>query len=137
MQTLIAAGANVNFRAPDGWTALTEVAFRGHTNLAKTLVEAGAAISATHPKRGSALCMAVRAGYEDLVVSLLEKLADQGHARTLHLGEALHTAVYFNQVIMMVILIKAGADVNFKFRTRWATPRQPARSVLYEAVKQR
>jgi ankyrin repeat protein len=42
VEALLAGGADVNARAPTGWTALKEARFRGNQEIAERLVRAGA-----------------------------------------------------------------------------------------------
>ena len=137
VRVLIEAGADVNYRRYDRWSPLMEAAFRGRGELASLLLSAGADVNASHPWRGDALCIAAREGYQEIVRLLLNHLPDQLEKRKGYLAEALHTAAYFDQVLVMKLLIDAGADVDVKVRLRWAMPHQPPRSVLYEAVRKR
>lgn len=73
---LIAAGAELD-TDPGMGTALMGTAFKGHTEAAKLLVDAGADVNAVNPKAGTALIFAAMLGKADIVTLLLEGGADK------------------------------------------------------------
>jgi ankyrin repeat protein len=63
---LLAAGADVNARAPNGWTALMLAAKRGHIATVRVLVGSGADLGIADAEEGKAIDMATKANHVDL-----------------------------------------------------------------------
>lgn len=98
----------------DGRTALIEAARRGHSDLALTLIDAGADVNAKDSYGVSALMFATITGSEEVITKLLEKNADV-NARDQDGRTALVEALTTENdlpVEMTKALIDAGADVN-------------------------
>lgn len=84
---LLNIGANVNFTAPYGWTALMFATLNQHTNIVKLLVEAGANVNAqTTPDSTlsgggwSTIMFAFKNGNKDLIQYLIDHGADVEYA---------------------------------------------------------
>jgi len=75
VKSLLAAGANVNEEAPQGWTALHRACENGHTEVARLLIERGADVNAM-VDRGSPLLFAAARGDKRTVELLLSKGAN-------------------------------------------------------------
>lgn len=67
VEWLLHAGANVNARDRDGWTALLCAAMKGHTDCVRVLLGAGADASITTKWRDSALHYSARRGHTELL----------------------------------------------------------------------
>lgn len=74
---LIAAGAEINARAPNGWTALMLAAQRGHSETVRLLVGSGADIQVADAEKGDALALARAAGH-DQIVRFMEQAKAEG-----------------------------------------------------------
>jgi ankyrin repeat protein len=102
-----------------GATALTGAASRGHYDVVKILIDAGADVNAKPSKKAergeTALIKAVLGGYSDVVKLLLENSAEVNATETNGNGEtALMKASFYGNIEMMKILLAAGADTNIK-----------------------
>jgi ankyrin repeat protein len=96
-----------------GETPLHVVARRGHTQLVKPLLDAGAEIGARNAQHETPLHQAVARPSSDtqLVESLLDAGAEIG-ARNAQHETPLHLAVCYGFLDAVKVLIKRGADVN-------------------------
>jgi ankyrin repeat protein len=85
VKLLLAAGANVNTKGADGWTALIYASWRGHEATTKLLIAAGAAseIDATSLHGSTALLDACDGGHEGVAKLLLAAGADPNIADSL------------------------------------------------------
>lgn len=72
-QTLIEAGADLNARDNDGWTALMWGSWSGLSNVATNLVNAGADVTVVDSKGNTALSLAAQQGHVEIVKLLLTK----------------------------------------------------------------
>lgn len=72
---LLEAGANPNARQANGMTVLMSAVFNGQYDVAKSLIERGADVSAS-AKGYNALCLAVERNDKDMVELLLDHGAD-------------------------------------------------------------
>jgi hypothetical protein len=73
---LLASGADVNSRDPQGLTALIVAAFGGNVEIASLLVEKGAGVNARTNEGATPLMAAVQSGNKELVQLFLNKGAD-------------------------------------------------------------
>lgn len=64
---LLAAGANINARAPNGWTAVMLAAQRGHVEAVRVLVGSGADLMIRDADKGDAIDLAKEGNHDDLV----------------------------------------------------------------------
>lgn len=69
---LIAAGADINLKAPNSQSALMFAAKRGHLDTVRVLVGANADLTLNDPEEGTAVAMAKKAGHTD-TAAFLEK----------------------------------------------------------------
>ena len=77
VETLAAAGADLNAQDNDGWTALMWASWSGLKDVASKLIEKGADLKIVDKKGNSALLIAAQAGRTDIVKTLLDKGADR------------------------------------------------------------
>jgi ankyrin repeat protein len=106
---LIAAGADVNKTAKDGYTALMGASMRGHSDISATLLANKADPNAASSDGRSALHRAAMRGRVEIVQQLL-KAGAQIEIRAGDGDTPLGSAVYFGQAYAVAQLIKAGAD---------------------------
>jgi ankyrin repeat protein len=97
----------------EGGTALMWAAGMGHTDVVKTLIDAGADVT-------SALMFAAMAGHTETVKALLDADADV-NAKNQHGWTALLWAAVEGHTETAKVLIDAGADVNTKDKEYGAT----------------
>ena len=76
VKALIEAGADLNAKENDGWTALHLAACNGKLDCVKALIEAGADLNAKDNDGWTALHLAARYGKLDCVKALIEAGAD-------------------------------------------------------------
>ena len=107
----LAAGADVNTRYNDGWTALMEAAWRGHTAIATQLLAAGADVNASNNDDWTVLMLAVWRGHAAIATQLLAAGADV-HTRNNNGWTALIIATTNGHTAIVTQLLTAGADVN-------------------------
>ena len=72
IKTLLDAGADVNAKNGNGFTALMWAAGRGHTEIAQALLDAGADVNAKGNDGQTALMAATQAGHPQIAQALLE-----------------------------------------------------------------
>lgn len=77
IDTLVAAGADLNAVDKDGWSALMWASWSGLKDVTLKLIEKGADLKIVDKKGNSALLIAAQAGRADVVKTLLEKGADR------------------------------------------------------------
>lgn len=124
VRSLLAAGADVNAREPDGArTALISAIGSGpgtsdNEPIVRYLVEHGADVHARDARGTAALAYAAGTGSLSIVTLLLEHGADtQGSDKdAVALGDALSSAAYGGYADMAALLIARGADVNWRYR---------------------
>ncbi len=116
MKEDIAAGAEINFKAGSGTTALTGAARHGHFEAVKFLVEHGADVHLTDGCGSTALITASRATDMNLVRYLLEEQHSDINHRDRLGWSALYCAVLDNHPEMVRYYLEHGADVNIRDR---------------------
>lgn len=121
VETMLASGADVNAREPDGSTALGWAAMRSNVEIAKLLLAKGADPNLTNELGIGPLSLAIRNGATELAGLLLEHGADPNLAR--ENGETpLMTAARLGQVEVMRLLLERGADPNAREKKFLQTP---------------
>lgn len=114
MKEDLAAGAEVNFRARNGTTAMTKAARFGMFGAVKLLVEHGGDVHFTDGFGSTALIMASRSGNMDLVRYLLEELHSDINHRDRFGWSPLYCAVQDNHPDLVRYYLERGADVNIR-----------------------
>ena len=119
VSVLINAGADVNAKDNDGWTALMLAGGRGRTEIVNALIKAGADVNAKRNEVGTALMWAASEGRTETVNTLIKAGADV-NAKANYLGTtALMKAAPRGHAEIVKALINAGADVNAKDSSGW------------------
>ncbi|XP_049839690.1 poly [ADP-ribose] polymerase tankyrase-1-like isoform X8 [Schistocerca gregaria] len=109
VQTLLAAGADLEVRDSDGYTALHWAAERGHVDVATCLLEGGAEVDATNDSRITPLHRAAQSGHA-AVVRLLAASSARTDARNRWGWTPLHWAAMRGHAEAAAALLEAGAD---------------------------
>ncbi|XP_049794271.1 cortactin-binding protein 2-like isoform X8 [Schistocerca nitens] len=109
VQTLLAAGADLEVRDSDGYTALHWAAERGHVDVARCLLEGGAEVDATNDSRTTPLHRAAQSGHA-AVVRLLAASSARTDARNRWGWTPLHWAAVRGHAEAAAALLEAGAD---------------------------
>ena len=125
---LIEQGINVNELDANQDAPLIMAAHRGHTEIVRLLLEAGADVTAVDPgMQATALHAAAYAGRAEAAKLLIEYHIDIDKQGPYNGYTALHDAVWQNNVETAKILIEAGADLDIKSNAG-ATPLEFAKS---------
>ena len=124
VRALVRDGADVNAARGDGMTALHFAAERGHADVARALIDAGAAVDAgTRIGRYAPLHLAARGGHGPVVALLLEAGADANAATTNSGVTALHlAAASVDGRPAVAALLDHGADPNAREGSAGQTP---------------
>jgi len=109
VKQLIAQGANVNAHDEHGRTALMSAVRKGHREIVRMLLDAGADPNLQTSYGATALSMA-SGHHPDIVRMLLDAGADVDK------GKGLVQAAWYGQREIVHMLLKAGADVNVQTR---------------------
>ena len=137
------AGANINAKDSDGWTALMRASRNGYKAIVKTLLDKGADVNAKDKEGGTALMWATFKNRTAIVKILIDKGADvnardnrgstalmmaaiNGHTDIVALLEAaraaiarLFIAVKANNASQVNEALEAGANINAKDSDGW------------------
>lgn len=105
VKLLLAAGACVNMADESAWTALHHAASKGSQVIVETLLSAGANVNAKTEDNDYALTLAAK-HEQTRVVQLLLSAGAKADAK------ALYRAVGHGYVVIVRLLLDAGADVN-------------------------
>ena len=124
VRALVGDGADVHAARGDGMTALHFAAESGHAEVARVLLDAGAAVDAgTRIGRYAPLHMAARGGHGPVVALLLEAGADANAATTNSGVTALHLAsAAVDGRSAVAALLDHGADPNAREGSAGQTP---------------
>jgi len=124
---LIGQGADVNELDASQNAPLIMAAYKGHTEIVRALLEAGADVTALDPEmKATALHAAAYAGRTEAARLLIEHGIDIDRQGPYNGYTALHDAIWQNNVATAAALIGAGADLNIKSNAG-ETPLQLAR----------
>ena len=122
VQILLNAGAEVDARGYNDWTALQMASDTGYERNVQLLLKAGAEVDAQGDSTAeTALQLASRAGHEKIVKILLEARADV-NTRGIFYGTALQAAAWRGHEEIVRIPIDKGADVNARNRDDESDP---------------
>ena len=113
LQKALAAGADVNARDEEGWTALMYVTDQGSMLLVELMLAAGADPNIRLADGATALFIAVVRGHTEIVTLLLEAGADP-NIRLADGATALFIAVVHGYTEIVTALVEAGADPLIK-----------------------
>ena len=113
LQKALAAGADVNARDTEGWTALMYMADQGSILLVELLLEAGADPNIQLADGATALIIAVVHGYTEIVTALVESGADP-NIQLADGATSLFIAVAHGYTEIVTALVEAGADPLIK-----------------------
>jgi ankyrin repeat protein len=118
VNTLIAAGADINAIGQGGCTALMAAARNGHIKIVKTLIAAGADVNVVSQYSGTALMDAAVKGCTEIVKALIAAGADVNATAHNHLTALMIAAVKGSTEIVKA-LIAAKVDVNAVEERNW------------------
>lgn len=111
INTLLAAGANINSKNLQHQTALHIAVENQHNSAVNSLIQAGADVNAIDVRWTSALDQAAGLGNVSCVKTLTSAGANMEPEVTL-LHQPLHTAVMFNKPDVVKVLLELGTDPN-------------------------
>ena len=117
---LIAEGADVSAFKGD-WTPLHRAAARGHTGVARALLDADARIDETGAAGWTPLHRAAKLGHEEMTALLLERGAD-ANARGIDDWTPLLRAAMAGEAATARLLIAAGAEITARSAANDWTP---------------
>jgi hypothetical protein len=113
LNKLVKKGVNLNVKNSNSWTPLTAATWKGHTDLAKTFVEADADVNLEGINGLTPLSIAVLKGNKELLLFYIENNADLDKANDTG-TTPLMTAAGKGLEGFLKILIEAGANINLK-----------------------
>jgi ankyrin repeat protein len=118
VKTLIARGVNVNELDANGDAPLVMAAYKGHTDILRLLLEAGADLTAVDPDmKATALHAAAYAGRTEAAKLLIEHGIDIDRQGPRNGYTALHDAIWQDNVETARVLIAAGANLELVSHT--------------------
>jgi ankyrin repeat protein len=117
----VARGANVNCANPYGVTPLLEAAGQGHLEMARYLIDRGAAIDYTGMSEGSPLMLVAFMGQVEFIRLFAAAEANVNLALPAGGETALHMAAVANKSTAASALLDAGADPNLHVKSGVAT----------------
>ncbi|XP_049770021.1 uncharacterized abhydrolase domain-containing protein DDB_G0269086-like isoform X2 [Schistocerca cancellata] len=109
LRALLAAGANVEARDEDMWTALHWAAVRGHENVVRCLVEGGADVESRDSRRNTPMHWAAYRGHA-AVVRLLAASSGDPDAKDKYRLTPLHYAARQGHAEVAAVLLDVGVD---------------------------
>eukprot|EP00731_Ephydatia_muelleri_P035118 Em0098g4a len=96
----------------NGWSPLNGASEKGHLDVVKTLLEAGANINQADKDNTTPLYVASQNGHHDVVQTLLGAGADVNIARSDNGCSPLHVSCYGGHLDVVKTLLEAGANIN-------------------------
>jgi hypothetical protein len=115
VKDLVKDGADVNFLDDTGWTALLYASFKGHTEIARFLVKAGANLTAKAAKDGwTPLCCACKRGNMELIRFFLENGADIESADNAGFTPLLKASQQGHTEVVRFLSVEKGANIHVK-----------------------
>lgn len=134
VRKLIAQGVNVSELDENQDAPLIMAAYKGHTEIVKLLLEAGADVTAVDPgMKATALHAAAYAGHADAARLLIEYHIDIDKQGPYNGYTALHDAIWQNNVETAEVLIRAGADLSLESHSG-QTPLEFAKSKSHSRI---
>jgi ankyrin repeat protein len=128
VRALIRQGIDVNELDANGDPPLIQAAYRGHTEIVRLLLEAGADVSVVDPEmKATALHAAAYAGRTEAARLLIAHRIDIDKQGPYNGYTALHDAIWQNNIDTAKVIIEAGANLNLKTQ-EGQTPLEFARS---------
>ncbi|XP_047100896.1 60 kDa lysophospholipase-like [Schistocerca piceifrons] len=109
LRALLAAGANVEARDEDMWTALHWAAVRGHEDVVRCLVEGGADVETRDSRGNTPMHWAAYRGHA-AVVRLLAASSGDPNAMDVYRRTPLHYAARQGHAEVAAVLLDVGAD---------------------------
>ena len=101
-----------NVRDDYGYTPLHKAAYYGMEQSTQLLIDAGADINIADNDQCTALHIAARYGYHDIIGALVRAPHVNLNVRDDHGDTPLHKAAYYGMERSVRLLIDAGADIN-------------------------
>lgn len=115
VRKLISEGTNVNELDAEGNAPLVMAAYKGHNEIVKLLLEAGADVRAVDPgMKATALHAAAYAGRTEAAKLLIAHKIDIDKQGPYNGYTALHDAIWQNNIETAKVIIEAGAKLNIK-----------------------
>ncbi|MBI5960936.1 MAG: ankyrin repeat domain-containing protein [Chloroflexi bacterium] len=134
VKKLIADGVNINEPDASRDIPLIMAAYKGHTEIVRLLLEAGADVTALDPgMKATALHAAAYAGHADPARLLVEFHINIDQQGPYNGYTALHDAVWQNNIAVAEVLINAGANLNIKSNSG-ETPLEFARTKKHTRI---
>jgi ankyrin repeat protein len=110
VKLLVENGARINMKGYNGTTSLMAAASRKHKHVVKYLIDQGAEIRHTTVEGQNVLHHAVANGWLSITNTILLK----GSYSDAELGSVLQSAASENNLLLIQMLLRAGADINYK-----------------------
>ena len=133
VKTLIAAGANINTKDKNGWSAMHWASGMGHKEVVDALLAAGAKKD-LYDKESNILVSLIASGQTDRVELFIQGGANV-NAETKDSWTALRTAARFGHADTIDLLLDYGADINATSKEGWTALMLAAGSNHIDAVK--
>jgi len=133
-QTLIQAGADIQSRDKNGWSALMMAAMRGSREIVDMLLDHKAALPSEAAHLQSLMAFATERG----LVRLFRAITAQGGLASTSNGKGgtyLHDAAAGGAVEIVTDLVAKGLDVNSKNRYGWTPAHYAARNGRVEVIR--
>ena len=133
VKTLIAAGANINTKDKNDWSAMHWASGMGHKEVVDALLAAGAKKD-LYDKESNILVSLIASGQTDRVKTFIQGGANV-NAETKDSWTALRTAARFGHADTIDLLLDYGADINAASKEGWTALMLAAGSNHVDVVK--